>query len=144
MIRIFCEEDLEQVMQLWFEGNCSAHDFIDKQYWIEQYHVVKQVIPKADIVVYEEENIIKGFIGMQGAYIAGLFVQHKFRRQGIGKRLVQWAKEGGEQLSLHVYKKNDNAIEFYHTLGFEMCDQQLDDKTGELEIQMTWAKEEVS
>lgn len=33
MIRMFDARDLDQVMELWLNGNIEAHDFIPRNYW---------------------------------------------------------------------------------------------------------------
>ena len=33
MIRMFDACDLDQVMELWLNGNIEAHDFIPRNYW---------------------------------------------------------------------------------------------------------------
>ncbi len=43
---------------------------------INNFDMVKQMLPSAYIYVYEENNIIKGFIGIvEQNYIAGIFVK---------------------------------------------------------------------
>jgi len=74
MIRKFNETDLNSVMKIWLETNISVHDFIDEKYWQSNYEQVRQFIPKTTVYVYEE-NYVKGFIGLSGNYIAGIFVE---------------------------------------------------------------------
>ena len=56
-------------------------------------------------------------------YINTLGVERDYRRQGIGRRLLDLAKNRALQndfqsLSLHVYENNHAAIDFYQTYGF--------------------------
>ena len=41
MIRKFETRDTEQVMQIWLAANLDAHDFVPKEYWINQYPFVQ-------------------------------------------------------------------------------------------------------
>ena len=45
---------------------------------------MKDQLPQADIYVYESDNNVQGFVGMIGDYLAGIFVDKKFRSMGIG------------------------------------------------------------
>ena len=66
MIRAFKESDLSEVMQIWFDANVKAHNFIPKKYWLDNYAEVKKVLPKAEVYVYEDNcrKQIIGFIGL--------------------------------------------------------------------------------
>ena len=113
MIRKFRTDDLEQVMGLWLATNISAHDFISAKYWHANYALVKEMLPQANIWVYEKNNEIWGFIGLQDTYIAGIFVADKAQGKGIGSELLAKAKQQKSQLSLAVYAKNERALNFY-------------------------------
>lgn len=137
MIREFKETDLNSIMKLWLETNISAHDFIDEEYWRNNYNQVKQMIPEAKIYVYEE-NSIKGFVGLSGNYIAGIFVDTNSQSKGIGKALLDFIKKMNKELFLHVYKKNERAVRFYIREGFFVEDEQIDINTNEIELVMKW------
>jgi len=139
MIRKFKETDLDNVMKLWLETNISAHDFIDENYWQSNYEQVNRMMPEATIYVYEEESI-KGFVGLSGNYIAGLFVEANSQSKGIGKALLDYIKGLNEQLLLHVYKKNKRAVRFYLREAFVIENEQTDIHTKEKELVMKWIK----
>ena len=141
MIRKFDEKDLHAVMELWLESNIEAHDFIDSRYWKENYSKVEEMLPQAEIYVYEEAKKIAGFIGLTGNYIAGIFVGKSCRSNGIGRRLLDYVKEERETLMLQVYEKNRRAVCFYKREGFYMVQEQTEEGTGEKEFLMEWKKE---
>ena len=87
MIRKMEEKDISAVMQIWFETNIKAHNFITKAYWTSKYEMVKQILPEAEVYVYEEgkNGQIDGFIGINDCYIEGLFVKESAQSMGIGK-----------------------------------------------------------
>ena len=71
-------------------------------------------MPDAKVYIFQEDNIIKGFIGIiEEEYIAGLFVKSEYQREGVGKKLIEYIKPKYRQLKLDVYSKNKNAIKFY-------------------------------
>lgn len=142
MIRPLKITDLDTVMQIWLDGNLQAHHFIAAEYWQQNYNFVKQMLPQSEIYVYEDEESdqIKGFVGLQDEFIAGIFVQQEARAQGIGQRLLNYAKSLHHCLKLSVYQKNELAIKFYKQNGFEVIRGQLDDATNEKEFLMQWQK----
>lgn len=90
MIRAVKENDLSAVMQIWLDINIKAHSFISKHYWMDNYDMVKKILPQAEIYVYENNGTkeIEGFIGLTDNYIAGLFVKEDMQSKGIGKQLL--------------------------------------------------------
>jgi putative acetyltransferase len=140
MIRDFEKQDLDKVMELWLETNISAHSFIEKKYWIENFEVVKNIMPNANIYIYEETDVIQGFAGLMDNYIAGIFVSEKLQSKGIGEKLLDYIKSKYSQLSLNVYKNNERAVKFYLREGFLISNEQVDKNTGEIELEMRWEK----
>ncbi len=100
MIRKFETRDTEQVMQIWLTANLDAHDFVPKEYWTAQYPFVQEQLLQAEIYVYEQEQTIRGFVGMMGDYLAGVFVEQSCRSSGIGKSLLDCVKKTSRCLFL--------------------------------------------
>ena len=140
MIREYKENDLNRVMKIWLKTNICAHDFIDENYWRSNYEQVRQMIPQAMIIVYEE-NSIKGFAGLIENYIAGIFVETNSQSKGVGKALLDHLKERKKELILHVYQKNKRAVRFYLREGFVIDHEQIDNNTNEVELVMKWIDE---
>ena len=140
MIRSYKIEDLNDVMNLWLDTNIEAHSFIDKTYWQDNYAMVKNVMPRAKIYVYIQDNEIQAFIGLIDNYIEGIFVSNEFQSKGIGKALLDYTKVKNNELSLSVYKKNNRAVRFYLREGFSVTAEQIDENTGEIDFLMKWSK----
>ncbi|MGL5278006.1 MAG: GNAT family N-acetyltransferase [Cetobacterium sp.] len=140
MIRKLETKDIDVVIQIWFETNKRAHDFIPESYWLEKFDEVQDILPQAEVYVYEMDNEIKGFIGLVDNYIAGIFILVECQSKGIGRELLYYAKEKKENLSLSVYIKNSRAINFYKRENFKVISENLDENTGEKEFFMTWEK----
>ena len=142
MIRKFKEDDLNIVMHIWLDTNIKTHHFISRQYWIDNYKVVKDILPKKEIYVYEDDdtNRVNGFIGLMDNYIAGIFVNKNAQSRGIGKQLLDYVKKIKVTLSLSVYQKNKRAICFYQREQFVIQSENIDDETNEKEFIMIWNK----
>lgn len=140
MIRKLEKNDIADVMQIWKKENIKAHNFIQKEYWENNYNYVKEVLPKAEIYVYVIKEKIVGFIGLNKEYIEGIFVDENNQYRGIGTSLLNKAKESRNNLKLNVYKKNTNAISFYKKNGFTITGENIDNITKEIEYTMTWNK----
>lgn len=138
MIREFKIKDLERVMEIWLESNIDAHSFIDKKYWKDNYEMVKEILPSAEIYLYEENKNILGFVGLMENYIAGLFVEKNFHSQGIGRKLLDCCKSLKRELTLSVYEKNQKAYSFYIREGFQVVEKKIDENTNEIELVMYW------
>ncbi|CAM2077054.1 MAG: N-acetyltransferase [uncultured Clostridium sp.] len=141
MIKEFKIENLEEVMEIWLQNNINAHDFIEREYWINNFDLVKKLLPDAKVYIFQEDNIIKGFIGViEDGYIAGLFVKEEYQREGIGEKLIKYIKPKYNQLKLDVYSKNKNAIKFYLKNNFKIVNEKNNEDTNELEYEMIFSK----
>lgn len=142
MIRTFRESDLSAIMKIWLDTNIKTHNFISEEYWTSNYDMVKEILPKAEIYVYEDDvtNLIDGFIGLTNNYIAGLFVKDTAQSKGIGKQLLDYAKSIKSEMSLSVYQENVRAVHFYKREQFQIQSESVDDNTNAIELIMTWNK----
>ena len=140
MIKEFKIDYLDEIMKIWLETNINAHDFIKKEYWINNFDLVKNLLPDAKVYIFQENNIIKGFIGIiEDGYIAGLFVKEEYQREGIGKKLIEYIKLKYKQLKLDVYANNENAINFYLKNNFKRVNEKNNEDTNELEYEMVFS-----
>ena len=60
-----------------------------------------------------------GFVAANQESLAQLYVRVGFHGQGIGRRLLDWAKgQSGGSLWLHTFARNRRACGFYQRHGF--------------------------
>ena len=138
MIRRFENKDLNQVMSIWLQVNMESHSFIEADYWKNNYEMVREMIPKAEVLVSEENGQIRGFIGLIDTYIAGIFVRAAEQSKGVGTGLLHTVMKSRDNLRLNVYKKNMRAVSFYQHYGFQIINQGIDESTSEEEYTMEW------
>ena len=120
MIRELRKADINKVANIWLDTNITAHYFIPEQYWKSNFELVKELLLQAIVYVYEDNQEIWGFIGLNDEYVEGIFVSDEMQSQGIGKLLLNYAKDKQSKLFLNVYQKNTRAISFYQREGFEV------------------------
>ncbi|MDO4396282.1 MAG: N-acetyltransferase [Clostridia bacterium] len=138
MIRKLQKVDINNVADIWLDTNIKAHYFIPAQYWKSNLELVKELLLQATVYVYEDNQKILGFIGINGEYIEGIFVSEAMQSQGIGKILLNYVKETRSKLLLNVYQKNTPAISFYQREGFKIQNSGVDEATGEKDYVMVW------
>ncbi len=82
-IRLMEAADLDAVAKIWLNANRQAHDFIPAAYWEENFATVKEMLPSAEVYVWEETSgarnpgsqiedskaELQGFIGLNGENI---------------------------------------------------------------------------
>ena len=141
MIRKLRKADINRVAEIWLDANRKAHAFVPASYWERNFASVKEMLPQAEVYVYETESGIQGFLGLNGEYIEGIFVSEGAQSRGIGKCLLDCVKDRKSALRLNVYQKNMRAIRFYRREGFQIRGEGLDADTGEPDYEMLWQRE---
>ena len=94
------------------------------------------LIPMSTIYVQDINGVVVGFIGLTENYISGLYVEKNFRHQGTGSALVEKAKQRHNELMVHVYKQNSDAINFYLSQNFAIVGESINEETNHPEILM--------
>ena len=138
MIRQLQNKDIDKIMEIWLESTIDAHKFISKESWNENYNIVKDMyIPMSKTFVYEDNDDIRGFISViNNNFIGALFVEKNHQGQGIGKNLIDYAKNLYDNLSLAVYKENEKALEFYKKMEFKIISENINEDTNCVEYIM--------
>lgn len=124
------ETDLEPLLKVWFDASRGAHGFLGEEKLNEHKHLVETVyFPKASSLVACLDGQPVGFISLIGNFIGGLFVDPAHQSKGIGRKLVEAARETHPVLELEVYTENQGAYRFYQGLGFaEVSRRPLNDE----------------
>ena len=140
MIRKIKKEDITKVMTIWVKGNFKAHDFIEKDYWLEIYNDVKEkFLNDFDTYVYSDGDDIKGFVSVsKERVIEAIFVKKDNIRQGIGRKLINHIKNIYPTLTITEYEKNIDAILFLTTMGFKNEGIEIDQKRNEKQYIMQY------
>ncbi len=78
----------------------------------------------SQIMVYEGQVSILGFVGRKENVVSWLFVHPEHRNKGIGRSLLNKLMETWQgPLKLNIIKSNQVAITLYASLGFEVLEE---------------------
>ena len=127
-------------MEIWLAANLQAHCFVPAEYWTGNAPQVRRQLPQAELHVYEAGGAVQGFAGLQGDYLAGIFVDGPARSRGVGRQLLDRCKVLHPVLTLHVYRQNPRAAAFYRREGFRALEADTDPDTGEAELLLEWRR----
>ena len=88
-----------------------------------------------DIWVYEDAAV-QGFMMKKGDEIVKLFVEPALQNNGVGAKLLDFAKQQGGKF-LWALEKNKDAIRFYTRHGFKQTgDKKLEEDTTEYLVKL--------
>ena len=85
-----------------------------------------------DSLYVYDDGAVKGFIKIEGTYIARLFVEPVLQNASIGSRLLAYAIREHDADHLWALEKNVKAIRFYERHGFTVTgEKKREDGTDE-------------
>ena len=124
MIRKHKEEDLEEIINIWYSASTLAHPFLEATFVEKVKKDMREIyIPNSETWIFEENNSTIGFISMLGNEIGGLFVLPNHHSKGIGTQLVNFVKKLHNELEVEVFEKNLIGRSFYNKYGFKKIRQ---------------------
>ena len=95
-----------------------------------------------DSLYVYDDGAVKGFLKIEGTYIARLFVEPALQNASIGSRLLEYAMKEHNADHLWVLEKNVRAIRFYERHGFAATgEKKLEDGTDEYLVLLKKKKE---
>ena len=109
--------------------------FQNDEYYFAELQVpllMKNYETELDSLYVYDDGVVKGFIKIEGTYIARLFVEPILQNASIGTQLLEYAVNKHEADHLWALERNTKAIRFYERNGFDVTgEKKLEEGTTE-------------
>ena len=142
MIRKAAADDLPRIAEIQvFNYRLYFYPiFRSDEYYFSELQVpslMKQYEPELDTLYVYDDGTVKGFVKIEGTYIAKLFVEPVLHNAGIGSELLEYAVREHGADHLWALEKNISAIRFYQRHGFRLSgEKKPEDGTAEHLVKM--------
>lgn len=120
--------DINQLEHVWEQSVRSSHNFLNERDILQLKPVIKQALLHINVLACTEN--MQAFIGINQEKIEMLFVHPEFQKQGLGRKLIQFALEKHNVKYVDVNEQNPLALSFYTHLGFKVYDRSDYDAQG--------------
>ena len=102
--------------------------------------LMREGFPKREVWVAEDGDGVAGYLSFAPGdeRIMGLYTRDP--GNGVGKALMDRAKEGRDRLRLHTHAPNKSAHRFYEREGFAFTDRDVNGSDGVPEHVMEWQR----
>ena len=131
MIRQYRDHDLDDLLAAWEAASESTHPFLTKDFLdLERANIPNLYLPNAETWVFEDEGRVVGFVALLGNEVGAIFVHPSHQRRGVGRQLMDKAKELRGELVVEVFKANTMGRAFYAKYGFETVAEKVHEQTG--------------
>lgn len=137
MIRPYADEDLEELLDVWYRASLIAHSFLGEEFLAsERRDVAGHWLPMAETMVYEADGRVVGFLALIGNEVGAIFVDPDYQGRGMGRALMDRARESRPFLELNVFEANTVGRSFYDAYGFELVDRHIHQASGQPELRL--------
>ena len=114
--------------------------FRSDEYYFDELQVpalMQNYEAEIDSLYVYDDGVVKGFIKIEGTYIARLFVEPVLQNASIGSQLLEYAVKEHNADHLWALEKNERAIRFYERHGFAATgEKKLEEGTTEYLIML--------
>jgi len=126
------QKDYAELLVVWEDSVRATHDFIsDEDIEFFKPIIIEQAFPAVVLrCIKDSENNITGFLGTHDKKVEMLFIRSDCRGKGIGKKLLNYAIEFLEIISVDVNEQNPQAVGFYQHMGFNVISRSPIDDMG--------------
>lgn len=138
IIEEYNESDKFKLIKCWELSIRESQKFLSDEFLeIEKRNILEKYLNICETSVVKINNEVAGFLSSIDHEIGGLFVSPFYQKRGIGSALVNKFKENKRRnLLVKVFSKNENAINFYRSMGFIPFFKELHLESGEKLIHM--------
>ncbi|MCH9651071.1 MAG: GNAT family N-acetyltransferase [Deltaproteobacteria bacterium] len=131
MIREYRSQDLEDLMAAWEAASALAHSFLSEEFQAQvREDIPKLYLPNSETWVAEQDGRVVGFISLLGNEVGAIFLQPNCHGKGLGRALMDKARELRGELEVEVFTANEIGRAFYAKYGFELVEKKAHPPTG--------------
>lgn len=125
-------KDYDELLVLWEASVRSTHHFLTEENILFYKPLIREeYFPAVDLyIIRNREGKIAAFMGLSDELIEMLFVHPDEQGKGHGKRLMEYAIHNKHIYKVDVNEQNEQALQFYLHLGFEVTSRDATDSTG--------------
>ncbi|MGV3541526.1 MAG: GNAT family N-acetyltransferase [Rufibacter sp.] len=124
--------DYPEITDVWEASVRATHHFLpetDIQYF--KPLILNEFLKAVDLYCTRAETgRITGFLGVAAGKVEMLFIHPEDRGKGIGKKLLTFAVDNLQATQLDVNEQNQQAVHFYHHMGFQVTGRSEVDAMG--------------
>ncbi len=114
IIRKYNDKDLTEILSAWESASEVAHPFLSQGFLDQERRNIPELyLPNADTWVAEHDGHDVGFIALIGNEVGAIFVSTQFHGKGVGRALMNKAREIRGELVVEVFRKNKIGRNFY-------------------------------
>jgi len=125
--------DYACLVQIWEDSVRATHDFLPDSYIDMLKNLVLSRYLDAVMLICTKDvrQHITGFAGVSAGKVEMLFIDPRYRGQGLGRQLLGYAIEHMNADELDVNEQNPQALGFYLKQGFEVIGRTEHDGLGQ-------------
>ncbi|KEI70980.1 GNAT family N-acetyltransferase [Endozoicomonas elysicola] len=139
-IRLYQDSDVNALLAVWEASSRLAHPFMTEAFFgQERRNIPELYLPNAETWVVVQDRTVVGFIALIGNEVGGLFVDPALHGQKLGKALMDKARELHGSLVVEVFKDNTLGRRFYDRYGFQLIEEKVFERTGDVLFRMELA-----
>lgn len=123
---------IEQLLEVWENSVRETHLFLSNV----EIEEIKEYVPQAlndiaHLVIIENDSKCPvAFMGMEGQMLEMLFIAPENRKNGLGRKLIQYGIANYSIKELAVNEQNPLAKDFYEHMGFRVYKRTDQDEQG--------------
>ncbi len=127
----------------WSRASLIAHDVLPKEsFEAERREIADRWLPFAETLVHEADGRVLGFLALIGHEVGVIFVDPDAQGGGIGRSLMDAARELRPVPGTQCLRSELSGPRFYNAYGFEIVDRHLNKPTGEPELRLRLERHE--
>lgn len=125
-------EEQPRLFEIWRDAVQATHLFLSDEDFLFYAGLVRdEMLPTGEFwVATDETDRPVGFLQLVGTKVEALFVDPSLHRTGIGRALIEHARELSPTLQLDVSEQSLEGLAFYRSLGFRQMGRSPVDGAG--------------